>query len=75
MTYGPHQPPLPPQQPDFAPPPVVIDVGGDAKVRALIGGSVAGVIGLISIISAFTGRVEGAAGGPGHIRPEIPAKH
>jgi hypothetical protein len=41
---------------------VVIDVGGDAKVKALIGGSVAGVIGLIAIFSALTGQTTGGAG-------------
>jgi hypothetical protein len=54
----------PPQQPAaFGPPPVVIDVGGDAKVKALIGGSVAGVIGLIAIFSALNGQVDGGVGG------------
>ncbi|WP_433442980.1 hypothetical protein [Nonomuraea sp. CA-141351] len=67
MMYGPQQPqfntPHPPRQPPaFAPPPVVIDVGGDAKVKALIGGSVAGVIGLISIFSALTGQTTGGSG-------------
>jgi hypothetical protein len=66
MTYGPQQPhfnaPYPPQQPPgFAPPPVVIDVGGDAKVRALIGGSVAGVIGIMTLYWTFTGQVTGSA--------------
>jgi hypothetical protein len=68
MMYGPQQPrfntPHPPRQPPaFAPPPVVIDVGGDAKVKALIGGSVAGVIGLISIFSSFTGHTTGSRTG------------
>ncbi|MFG1960226.1 hypothetical protein [Nonomuraea sp. NPDC049028] len=77
MTYRPpQQPPYPPhhqqqfnapyppqqQPPAFAPPPVVIDVGGDAKTKALIGGSVAGVIGLITIVSSLTGQVRGGAG-------------
>ncbi|GAA3204684.1 hypothetical protein [Nonomuraea helvata] len=68
MMYGPQQPPFnpsyPPRQPPpaFAPPPVVIDVGRDAKVKALIGGSVAGAIGLISIFSAFTGQTTGGSG-------------
>ncbi|MEV0231876.1 hypothetical protein [Nonomuraea sp. NPDC050786] len=64
MTYGPQQPQwYPPYQPPvFAPPPVAIDVGGDAKVKALIGGSVAGVIGVISIVSAFTGQTTGGSG-------------
>ncbi|MEV4109765.1 hypothetical protein [Nonomuraea sp. NPDC049695] len=68
MMYGPQQPPFhpsyPPHQPPpaSAPPPVVIDVGGDAKVKALIGGSVAGVIGLIAIFSAFTGQTTGGSG-------------
>ncbi|MET7328371.1 hypothetical protein [Nonomuraea sp. NPDC005650] len=68
MTYGPQQQPpfnapYPPQQhPAFAPPPVVIDVGGDAKVKALIGGSVAGVIGLMAIFSALTGQTTGGSG-------------
>ncbi|MFD1539179.1 hypothetical protein [Nonomuraea guangzhouensis] len=68
MTYGPQQPqqfnvPYPQQQsPAFTPPPVVIDVGTDAKVKALIGGSVAGVIGLFAIVSALTGQVTGGGG-------------
>jgi hypothetical protein len=57
MTYGPHQPPL------NAPPPVVIDVGRDAKVKALIGGSVAGVIGVMTLYWAATGQVTGGADG------------
>ncbi|MFI7642604.1 hypothetical protein [Nonomuraea sp. NPDC049400] len=40
----------------------MIDVGGDAKVRALIGGSVAGVIGLIAIFSVLTGQTTGGSG-------------
>ncbi|SEG99994.1 hypothetical protein SAMN05444920_114270 [Nonomuraea solani] len=75
MTYGPHpqrQPPFnapyPPQQmphqpPAYGPQPVVIDVGGDAKVKAVIGGSVAGVIGLFAIFSALGGLTTGGAGG------------
>ncbi|MFF4615279.1 hypothetical protein [Nonomuraea jabiensis] len=69
MMYGPQQQPpqfnapYPPQrQPAFAPPPVVIDVGGDAKVKALIGGSVAGAIGLMAVFSALTGQTTGGAG-------------
>ncbi|MEU8363706.1 hypothetical protein AB0C27_47565 [Nonomuraea sp. NPDC048882] len=68
MTYGPHQPPhpapYPPQQPprSFGPPPVVIDVGGDAKVKAMIGGAVSGVIGLFVIVSTLTGQTTGGAG-------------
>ncbi|MBB5780479.1 hypothetical protein [Nonomuraea jabiensis] len=70
MMYGPQQQPpqqfnapYPPQQPPaFAPPPVVIDVGGDAKVKALIGGSVAGAIGLMAVFSALTGQTTGGAG-------------
>ncbi|MBB6549769.1 hypothetical protein [Nonomuraea rubra] len=66
MTHGPQQPfrnsPHPPQQQPFTPPPVVIDVGADAKVRALAGGSVAGVIGLIAIGSALTGQTTGGGG-------------
>ncbi|MBT2234542.1 hypothetical protein [Nonomuraea sp. NEAU-A123] len=74
MTYHPQQPhaprhqqqfnaPYPQQQPPaFTPPPVVIDVGTDATVKALIGGSVAGVIGLFAIVSALTGQVTGGGG-------------
>ncbi|MFI7132388.1 hypothetical protein ACIBQ1_42395 [Nonomuraea sp. NPDC050153] len=68
MMYGPQQQPpsnapYPPQRhPTFAPPPVVIDVGGDAKVKALIGGSVAGVLGLMAIFSALTGQTTGGSG-------------
>ncbi|WP_206067582.1 hypothetical protein [Nonomuraea composti] len=66
MTYGPQQPaynaPYPPQQQPFTPPPVVLDVGADAKAKALIGGSVSGVIGLIAIFSALTGQTTGGAG-------------
>ncbi|MFC4006222.1 hypothetical protein ACFOY2_03240 [Nonomuraea purpurea] len=70
MTYGPQQPsyntPYPPQQPaSYAPPQapaVVIDVGGDAKVKALIGGSVSGVIGIFVIFSALTGQTTGGLG-------------
>jgi hypothetical protein len=70
MMYGPQQQPpqqfnapYPPQQQQaFAPPPVVIDVGGDAKVKALIGGSVAGAIGLMAVFSALTGQTTGGAG-------------
>ncbi|TMR29878.1 hypothetical protein ETD85_31060 [Nonomuraea zeae] len=40
----------------------MLDVGGDAKVKALAGGSVAGVIGLMAIFSALTGQVTGGAG-------------
>ncbi|MEU6789386.1 hypothetical protein ABZ912_60275 [Nonomuraea angiospora] len=63
MTYGPQQPQFsaPDNQPSaVTPPPVVIDVGGDAKVKALIGGSVAGVIGLVSIFASFTGHTTGS---------------
>ncbi|MBE1593589.1 hypothetical protein ACFPOI_23240 [Nonomuraea angiospora] len=70
MMYGPQQQPPqqynapypPQQQPAFAPPPVVIDVGRDAKVKALIGGSVAGVIGLMAVFSALAGQTTGGAG-------------
>ncbi|MGW4961674.1 hypothetical protein ACWEPL_31030 [Nonomuraea sp. NPDC004186] len=49
------------QQPSaFAPPSVVVDVGGDAKVKALIGGSAAGLIGLVSIFASFTGHAPGS---------------
>ncbi|MEV4176989.1 hypothetical protein [Nonomuraea sp. NPDC049709] len=51
----------PPQNAPY-PAPVVIDVGADAKVKALAGGSVAGVIGLLSIFSALTGQVTGGTG-------------
>ncbi|MFC5834196.1 hypothetical protein [Nonomuraea insulae] len=61
MHQPPYNAPYPPQQPP-PPPPVVIDVGGDAKVKALIGGSIAGLIGLISIFSGLTGQVTGGAG-------------
>ncbi|MFI9842110.1 hypothetical protein ACIHFD_34105 [Nonomuraea sp. NPDC051941] len=65
MMYGPQQPqfntPDNQQRPSaFAPPPVVIDVGSDAKVKALIGGSVAGLIGLVSIFASFTGHTPGS---------------
>lgn len=59
MTYGPHQP----QFNAPHPPPVVIDVGGDAKVKALIGGSVAGVIGVMTLYWSITGQVTGGSGG------------
>ncbi|MEV0998898.1 hypothetical protein [Nonomuraea sp. NPDC050202] len=66
MTYGPQRPssdaPYPPRQQPFTPPPVVLDVGADAKVKALAGGSVAGVIGLIAIFSALTGQTTGGGG-------------
>ncbi|MEV0612102.1 hypothetical protein AB0I81_02190 [Nonomuraea sp. NPDC050404] len=67
MTYGPQQPshnaPYPPQQPPaFVPPPVLIDVAGDAKVKAVAGGAVAGAIGLLAIVSALTGQTTGGAG-------------
>ena len=76
MTYGPqfqppyppgqgpqYQPPYPPQAPQFqGPPPVVIDVGRDSRTKALVGGSVAGVLGLVSVVSALTGGVIGGNG-------------
>ncbi|MGW6499071.1 hypothetical protein [Nonomuraea angiospora] len=70
MMYGPQQQPPqqfnapypPQQQPAFAPPPVVIDVGRDAKVKALIGGSVSGGLGLLAVLSALTGHTTGGSG-------------
>ncbi|WP_188195334.1 hypothetical protein [Nonomuraea sp. SYSU D8015] len=59
MTYGPSQP----QFNAPTPPPVVIDVGRDAKVKALIGGSVAGVIGIMTLYWSFTGQVTGGSDG------------
>ncbi|MGP3918052.1 hypothetical protein [Nonomuraea sp. 10N515B] len=41
----------------------MIDVGRDAKVKALIGGSVAGVIGVMTLYWAATGQVTGGADG------------
>ncbi|MEO3868693.1 hypothetical protein ABGB18_07680 [Nonomuraea sp. B12E4] len=58
MTYGTQQPPFSARQP----PPVVIDVARDARVKALVGGSVAGVIGIITLFSALTGQVTGGSG-------------
>jgi len=43
-------------------PPVVLDVGKDAAKKSIIGSSVAGVIGLIAIISGIAGAVEGGTG-------------
>ncbi|RBQ14505.1 hypothetical protein DP939_40280 [Spongiactinospora rosea] len=40
-------------------PPVVIDVAAGARRKAVIGGSVSGVVGLIAIVSVFTGQVLG----------------
>lgn len=57
MTYDPRHPGQPAPHP-----PVVIDVGGDAKVRAMIGGSVAGALGLLAIVSALTGQTTGGSG-------------
>ncbi|SDH09805.1 hypothetical protein [Nonomuraea jiangxiensis] len=62
MTYGAQQPPFAAPFPPRQPSPVVIDVARDAKVKALIGGSVAAVIGLITLFSAATGQVTGGSG-------------
>lgn len=43
-------------------PPVVLDIGKDAAKKAIIGSSVAGIIGLIAIISGIAGAVEGGTG-------------
>ncbi|MDF5758538.1 hypothetical protein [Spongiactinospora sp. TRM90649] len=48
----PHQPP----------PPVVIDVATRAKTKAIIGGAVAGAVGLIAVVSSLTGGVTGGTG-------------
>ncbi|MCG5215330.1 hypothetical protein [Streptosporangium sp. KLBMP 9127] len=49
------------QQP-AGPQPFVIDVGADAKVKSIVGGSVAGGIGLIALLSAVVGAVNGGIG-------------
>ncbi|MER6945014.1 hypothetical protein ABT294_13410 [Nonomuraea sp. NPDC000554] len=41
---------------------MVIDVASSAKAKALLGGSVAGVIGLFTIFSALTGQTTGGVG-------------
>ena len=57
----PGRPAVPPG-PAASPAPVVIDVAGDAKVKAMIGGAVAGAIGLLAVISALTGQTPGGSG-------------
>lgn len=65
MTHRPQQPrhgaPYPSRH-SSAPPPVVIDVGRDAKVKALIGGSVSGLIGVLTTFWLLTGQVSGGTG-------------
>lgn len=43
-------------------PPVVVDVGAGSGVKAVAGGVVAGGIGVLSLVAALTGDVEGGAG-------------